>query len=162
VTAATNAGFGRRFAALLYDSLLIAALLLIYTVIALAFTHGRAITEASSGNAWYVYRAGEVLLIGAYGVLNWMRSGQTLGMRAWRIHVLSDAGRPVSFGRAVLRFVFSVFAWLPLALGVLWLYLDPERLALQDRLSGTRVVRLLPSATPPPATPPSTTPPSAT
>jgi len=27
-------------------------------------------------------------------------------------------------------------------LGVLWLYLDPDHLAIHDRLSGTRMVRL--------------------
>jgi hypothetical protein len=41
-----------------------------------------------------------------------------------------------------LRFVFGVLAWAPAALGVLWLYIDPEHLALHDRLSKTRVVQL--------------------
>jgi uncharacterized RDD family membrane protein YckC len=144
VSTATSAGFGRRFAALLYDALLIVAVLLLYTVLALVFTHGRAITEVDSGLGWYLYRTGEVLLVAAYSVLNWVRSGQTLGMRAWRIHVVSDAGQPLGAGRALLRFGWSVIAWLPLGLGVLWLYLDPQRLALQDRLSRTRVIRLSP------------------
>ena len=143
MSAATSAGFGRRFAALLYDVLLIVSVLLIYTVIALAFSRGRAITEADSGAGWYLYRAGEALVIGAYSVANWMRSGQTLGMRAWKIHVVSDAGKPLGLARALERFFWAVLCWTPLALGVLWLYLDPQRLALQDRLSRTRVIRVL-------------------
>jgi uncharacterized RDD family membrane protein YckC len=41
-----------------------------------------------------------------------------------------------------LRFVCAVAAWTPAALGVLWLYVDPQRLALHDRLSKTRIVHL--------------------
>ena len=40
VISGTSAGFGRRLAALLYDSLLLAALLMIYTAIALSFHQG--------------------------------------------------------------------------------------------------------------------------
>lgn len=140
---AVSAGFGRRLGAFLYDALLIAALLIVYTALALVFTRGHAaITEATSGAGWYLYRAGELTLIAGYSILNWMRSGQTLGMRAWKIHAVSDTGRPLRFGSALLRFTFAVLAWTPLALGVLWLYLDPEHLAMQDRLSRTRVIKL--------------------
>jgi len=41
-----------------------------------------------------------------------------------------------------LRFCCAVAAWLPAALGVLWLYVDPQRLALHDRLSRTRLIHL--------------------
>ena len=80
--------------------------------------------------------------MGAYYVLNWTRSGQTLGMRAWRLRAVTDSGRPLSVARAVARFFWGVAAWAPLGLGVLWLYADPEHLALHDRLSRTRVVVL--------------------
>ncbi|HEY2037878.1 MAG TPA: RDD family protein, partial [Steroidobacteraceae bacterium] len=86
----TSAGFGRRFAALIYDSLLLAALLLVYTGILVAL-HGGAITEAGSGYRWYLYRSGEAALVIAYYVVNWMRSGQTLGMRAWHLRAVSES-----------------------------------------------------------------------
>jgi uncharacterized RDD family membrane protein YckC len=57
--------------------------------------------------------------------------------------VVSDAGKPLGLARALERFFWAVLCWTPLALGVLWLYLDPQRLALQDRLSRTRVIRVL-------------------
>lgn len=148
MSSAVSAGFGRRFAAFLYDALLVLALLVLYTVVALIFTHGHAITASESGPGWYLYCAGELALTAAYSVLNWMRSGQTLGMRSWRIHVVSAAGRPLGWQAAMLRFACAVLAWAPLALGVLWLYLDPQRLAIQDRLSRTRVVRLAPEILP--------------
>ncbi len=136
-----SAGFGRRFAALIYDGFLLAALLMTYTGAILIFTR-RAILPETYGAWVYLYRAGLIAVIAAYYVLNWMRSGQTLGMRAWRLRAVSDAGSRLSICRALLRFLCGFLAWPPAALGVLWLYFDPDHLALHDRLSRTRVVRL--------------------
>ena len=128
-------------AALIYDCLLLAALLVAFTGIVVIFTHQWILYETVG--AWvYVYRAGLVALIAGYYLLNWVRSGQTLGMRAWRLRAVSDLGRPMRLGPAVLRLVFGILAWAPAALGVLWLYVDPEHLAIHDRLSKTRAVRL--------------------
>ena len=136
-----SAGFGRRFAALIYDGFLLAALLMIYTGGVLVFTRHAMLPETSG--AWvYLYRGGLVAVIAAYYVINWSRSGQTLGMRAWQLRTVDDAGKPLSLRAAALRFLCGLVAWPPAALGVLWLYVDPEHLALHDRLSNTRVVRL--------------------
>jgi uncharacterized RDD family membrane protein YckC len=77
-----------------------------------------------------------------YYVLNWTRSGQTLGMRAWRLRTLTDSGKPLPAGQALARFCWGFAAWAPFGLGVLWLYADPEHLALHDRLTRTRVLVL--------------------
>jgi uncharacterized RDD family membrane protein YckC len=137
-----SAGFGRRAAALVYDAFLLAALLMIFTGGALFFTHGAAVVPATAGAWVYVYRAGLVLVIAGYYVLNWLRSGQTLGMRAWRIRAVTAGGEALNWRAAVLRAAFGLLAWAPAALGVLWLYLDPDHLALHDRLSKTRIIRL--------------------
>jgi uncharacterized RDD family membrane protein YckC len=142
VISGTSAGFGRRLAALLYDAVLLAALLMIFTAGALFFTHGAAVVPANAGAWVYVYRAGLVAVIAGYYLLNWLRSGQTLGMRAWRLRAVSDAGKPLAFKAAALRLIYGLLAWTPGALGVLWLYVDTEHLALHDRLSRTRIVHL--------------------
>jgi uncharacterized RDD family membrane protein YckC len=141
VISGVSAGFGRRFAALIYDSFLLFALLMIFTGVVLIFTR-RAVLPETYGAWAYVYRAGLVGVIAGYYILNWMRSGQTLGMRAWRLRAVTDTGKPLRGRAAALRFVCGVLAWPPACLGVLWLYLDPEHLAIHDRLSKTRVVRL--------------------
>jgi len=125
-----------------YDSLLLAALLMVFTAASLFFTHGKAVTAETAGAWVYVYRAGLIGVISGYYVLNWTRSGQTLGMRAWRLRAVTDAGKPMPLQAAALRFVLGVLAWAPAALGVLWLYVDPEHLAIHDRWSRTRVVHL--------------------
>jgi uncharacterized RDD family membrane protein YckC len=146
VISGTRAGFGRRLAALVYDAFLLTALLMIFTGGALFFTHGAAVVPATAGNWVYVYRLGLVLVIAGYYALNWRRSGQTLGMRAWRLRTVSDSGHTLGWRAVILRACFGLIAWAPAALGVLWLYLDPEHLALHDRLSKTRVIRLVPPA----------------
>lgn len=137
----TSAGFARRFAALLYDSLLIVGLLMAFTGLVLLITH-RALLADTVGAWVYLYRIGLIVVIGAYFILNWVHSGQTLGMRAWSLHTVDSSGKRLTLGPATLRFLCAVLAWLPAALGVLWLYLDRERLALHDRLSSTRIVHV--------------------
>jgi uncharacterized RDD family membrane protein YckC len=142
VISGTSAGFGRRFAALLYDGVLLAGLLVVFTSGAVLLNHRRAIEPATAGAWVYLYRAGSIGVIAGYYLLNWTRGGQTLGMRAWHLRAVSDTGMPLAWRAAALRFVFGVLAWAPAALGVLWLYIDPEHLALHDRFSKTRVVHL--------------------
>jgi uncharacterized RDD family membrane protein YckC len=142
VISGVSAGFARRAAALVYDAFLLAALLMIFTGGALFFTHGAAILPATAGAWVYLYRTGLVAIIAGYYILNWLRSGQTLGMRAWRLRAVNPHGSRMSFSAAILRAGFGFLAWAPAALGVLWLYLDPDHLALHDRFSKTRVVRL--------------------
>jgi uncharacterized RDD family membrane protein YckC len=142
VTGGYSAGFGRRFAALIYDALLLAAILLIFTTASVLLFARSAIVPESAGFWAYIYRATLLAIIIGYYVVNWTRSGQTLGMRAWRLRAVDVQGKRMSVRAALLRYVCGVLAWAPAALGVLWLYLDSEHLAIHDRLSGTRVVHL--------------------
>jgi uncharacterized RDD family membrane protein YckC len=142
VNSGTSAAFGRRVAALLYDGLLVGALLMVFTAAVLFLTHGNAVLRETVGAWVYLYRIGLVAVIAAYFVFNWTHSGQTLGMRAWRLHAVDVTGRRLKLGSASLRFACAVLAWGPAALGVLWLYFDAEGLALHDRLSKTRVIYL--------------------
>jgi uncharacterized RDD family membrane protein YckC len=142
VNSGSSAGFGRRLAALLYDCVLLAALLVAFTSGAVFLNHGVAVEHKTAGAWVYVYEAGLISVITAYYLINWTRSGQTLGMRAWHLRAVTDSGKPLPWKAAVMRFCFGILAWAPAALGVLWLYVDPEHVALHDRLSKTRVVHL--------------------
>jgi uncharacterized RDD family membrane protein YckC len=145
VTGGYSAGFGRRFAALIYDALLLAALLVIFTTASVLLVARSAILPESAGFWAYVYRAALLSIIVGYYLINWTRSGQTLGMRAWHLRAVDAQGRRMRLGAALLRCLCGVLAWGPAALGVLWLYLDPKHIALHDRLSGTRVVHVKPA-----------------
>ena len=148
-----SAGILRRVAALVYDSLLLVALLMVFTGASLFFTHGNAVIPQTAGAWEYLYRAGLALVIAAYFIGNWIHSGQTLGMRAWHIRRRDLVFRPVFLlfaafillcgtGHLLDVLTLAVAAWLPAGLGVLWMYLDPEHLAIHDRLAKTRLIRL--------------------
>ena len=139
----TSAGLGRRVAAGIYDALLLVGVLMVYTAALLFLTHGQAVLGDTVGATWaLLYRVSLIGVVGAYFVVNWTLSGQTLGMRAWHLHAVDAGGRRLKPGRAALRYLLGIAAWLPAGLGVLWLLVDPERLAVHDRLSGTRVVHV--------------------
>lgn len=68
----------------------------------------------------------------------WTKAGQTLGMRAWRMLVISADGAPLSFKQSCIRLATSL-----LGLGNFWLWLQRgQGLALQDKAAGTIVVVL--------------------
>ncbi len=142
MTGGYSAGFARRFAALIYDALLLAALMLIFTTTLVLLFARAAIMPETAGVWTYVYRGALLAIIVGYYVLNWTRSGQTLGMRAWRLRAVDPRGKRMSMRAALLRTLCGLLAWPPAALGVLWLYVDREHLAIHDRLSRTRVVHL--------------------
>ncbi len=142
MTGGYSAGFGRRFAALVYDALLLAALLVIFTTALVMLFTRSAILPETAGPWVYLYRAALLAIIVGYYVLNWIRSGQTLGMRAWHLRAVDESGRRIELRAALLRFIYGVLAWAPAALGVLWLYIDAQHLAIHDRWSRTRVIHL--------------------
>ena len=86
------AGLLRRLAALLYDMLLLVAVLMTVTWLLLPLTRGEAITRETVGALEYLYQLLLLGLIVAYFGFSWTRSGQTLGMLAWRIRVLRSDG----------------------------------------------------------------------
>lgn len=138
-----SAGLLRRFAAMLYDALLLMAISIGYGALALAFKvqilqqEVLAGQRADLGLPGFV---GWVLVLVLFYCYFWTRSGQTLGMRAWRLELQgSDGGRP-SLRACLLRCPLAVLGLALLGLGYFWRCLDPQQLTLHDRLSKTRVV----------------------
>lgn len=130
------AGLMRRFAALLYDSLLLAGVWFFATFIALIVRHGAAIAPASLWYDAYLLAVGG-LFFGGF----WTHGGQTLGMRAWRIRVQRQDGAPLGWLLAWRRYLLAWVSLLLLGLGFFWLLVDKNRLTLHDRLSATAVIR---------------------
>ncbi len=77
-----------------------------------------------------------------YHLLLWTWRGQTVGMMAVRIKVLSRSGGRVSLGRAALRLFVDPASVVPLLLGVAIALFDRENRTLHDQLAGTIVVEL--------------------
>ena len=71
-------------------------------------------------------------VLAAYFLWCWLRGGQTLAMRAWRIRLVD-----VTPGKAIVRFLLAL-ALLPVS--ILWALVDHDRQFLHDRLVGTRLI----------------------
>jgi uncharacterized RDD family membrane protein YckC len=72
----------------------------------------------------------------------WLRSGQTLAMKTWRIRLVKENGDRLSFRQAVLRFFLALVGLLAAGAGFWWALFDRDRQFLHDRILGTRLVRL--------------------
>ena len=73
---------------------------------------------------------------------SWLHGGQTLGMRTWRLRIQRIDGGPITLWQAVLRFMLAIPCLALGGLGFLWMLVDPERMTLYDRLTGTVMVVL--------------------
>lgn len=131
-----GAGLLRRVAAMVYDFLLVVALLFLATIPFVAARGGEPVDAGEN----LLYRVVMLLVIYAFFVGFWSRSGRTLGMQSWRLQLEDNDGNVPSVGRASLRLAASLLSWIPLGLGFIWQLWDPQQLTWHDRISGTRLV----------------------
>jgi uncharacterized RDD family membrane protein YckC len=131
-----NTHLTRRVAAMLYDGLLILALLFLATLPFIAFRGG----EPVEGSENLLYRLVLSLVIYSFFVGFWVRSGRTLGMQSWRLQLETMNGDDVSVKTATIRFFAALVSWVPAGLGFLWSLWDKDSLTWHDRISGTRIV----------------------
>lgn len=159
-------GLARRLASLAYELLLLAAVLLAGSALLTPL-------KAALGEAPWVeqlFRALLAALMFGYFGLCWVRNGQTVAMKTWRIRLERVDGRPVDGWCALIRYVIALllFVGVPaaayyalssrygasprlMAVSLLWWLLplaaalvDRDRQFLHDRMAGTRQVLLPP------------------
>jgi uncharacterized RDD family membrane protein YckC len=142
-----RAGLLRRLGAMLYDGLLLLAVLMVATAVFLPLTGGEAVDPGRNPVLELVYQSVLLLLIVGFFGLFWTRRGQTLGMASWHLRVEREDGALLGWGDTLRRLGWALVSLLALGLGFLWIVFDPERRAWHDRLSRTRVV-VLPKGSP--------------
>lgn len=126
----------RRCGAIIYDTLLVVALLFLATI---PFIAVRQFEAVEPGDSW-LYQVTLLVVIFAFFVGFWTRKGRTLGMQSWGLQIESaDQSRP-SLRQASIRFFVAALSWLPLGFGFLWQLWDKDQLTWHDRLSGTKLM----------------------
>lgn len=143
-----RAGLFKRLAAIVYDFLIVVALLMLATAVTLIAVNLLVnaqwldiseYTEPSVylNNQWW-FKLILALCVWGFFAWFWYDGGQTLGMRAWRLKVLDQNGHAAQFKQCALRALFALGG-----LGNLMILMNPKRkLALQDKLTQTQVVVL--------------------
>lgn len=129
-----SAGLGRRLGAMLYDGLLVLALLFLGTLPFVARAGGEPVAPGD-----LQYQLTLLLLSYAFFVGFWSGYGRTLGMQSWGLRIETFDGRRPGILSSTLRFFAAILSWLPAGLGFWWQLLDDDGLAWHDRLSGTRL-----------------------
>ncbi|MEE4278983.1 MAG: RDD family protein [Halieaceae bacterium] len=137
-------GLLRRLAAIVYDTLLVVPLVMVCVGASLL------LRSALGGAADdllppVVVQAIAVLCCVGFFAAFWLKSGQTLGMQAWRIKLVAAPGNELSFGRCVTRVGSALLSAACFGLGYLWCLVDREGRSWHDLLSGTEL-KLLPKS----------------
>ena len=133
--AMNNASLLRRLGAMLYDGLLVLALLFLGTLPFIAARGGEPVPAGNLG-----YRLAMLGIVFAFFVVFWSRYGRTLGMQSWGLRIETADGSRPDIRQSSLRFFAGLLSWLPLGLGFAWQLWDAEQCTWHDRLSGTRLV----------------------
>ncbi|MET1256054.1 RDD family protein [Aliikangiella maris] len=138
------ASFFKRLIAWVYDLLgglavfilaLTAGLALI-NLIAIPFNvDGEQLSLMISQNPlWSVYL---LLCVQYYYVWCWVKGGQTVGMRAWRLKVCKPDGQLLDWKEGYLRSLASLGG-----IGTIWALIDKDKRGLQDLVCNSRVIQL--------------------
>ncbi len=131
-----NTGLPRRIGAMLYDGLLLFAVLMLVGTPFVAIRGGEAVEPLTDP----FFRLTLAATIYLFFVGFWMRAGRTLGMQSWRLQLETAAGGKPTLGACTIRFFAALLSWAPAGLGFWWQLWDREHLTWHDRLSGTRIV----------------------
>ncbi|HEY2336811.1 MAG TPA: RDD family protein [Burkholderiales bacterium] len=126
-------GLPRRLASMGYEALLLFAVAFFAAWLFFFASGGR---DATHGWTRYVLQVFILVVFAAYFLWCWLRGGQTLAMKAWRIR-LAD----VTPAKAILRFLYGLML-VPTGIAIVWAFFDRDRQFLHDRLAGTRLERV--------------------
>jgi uncharacterized RDD family membrane protein YckC len=144
------AGIGSRFLALLTDTVLqgaaVLVLFLVFVLIASTVpTAPRSTVPADTAAKWFI--AGVVLFYfllywGYYSLFEAFWNGQTPGKRLLKIRVIKDSGRQITLFEALARNLIRVIDALPsfYLIGVISMLCNKEQKRLGDFVAGTIVV----------------------
>lgn len=128
-------GLGKRLLCLVYEALLLTAVILISGGIATAIAQVTAISHPRVLTQIIV-----IVVSGGYFVTQWRGKGQSLPMKTWRIRLETVSGERITLPQALLRLTLATIGYLAMGVSVLWALVDHDRQFLHDRLAGTRLV----------------------
>ncbi|VUD68992.1 hypothetical protein TDB9533_04355 [Thalassocella blandensis] len=139
----------KRMLALGYDLFILVAISMAYSAIATIIMALAMHIDAKDylpmqKGPWFLI--GWVLTIVIFYWFFWHRAGQTVGMKTWRIKLISQKHAATHVGvthlQCFIRILTGPFSLVFFGIGYMWQWIDKEKLTLHDRLSNTRVVQL--------------------
>ena len=154
--------FWRRTICLIYDFLLILAVLFIAS-----FIFHFIFTDTQAAYFKPLFQCYLFIIMGYYFTWFWTHGGQTLAMQTWKMRLVTADGLGLTKKQAIARylyslsgiFIFVVIDWilpfnfvsyyqlilmsiLIFGSGFIWALFDRDHQYLHDRLTGTRIIKL--------------------
>lgn len=129
-------GLLRRLASIFYDGLLLFSVLFVGSFLVLPFTGGEAIP---SDNLFYPLCLLVVSFL--FFTWQWVKGGQTLGMRAWRCRLVQQDNQTISWSAASIRFFLALISWAILGAGFWMAVLRRDGKTLHDLFSNTYLIK---------------------
>lgn len=129
----------RRLAALLYDTLLVLPFIMVSVAAAMGLAVAVRGGEATALNPHLVRLIALLCLVVFYSAF-WLKSGQTLGMQAWRIKLVSVDTDSITPHQCLLRLLAAALSLACFGAGFWWCLIDRQGRYWHDRLSGTRLI----------------------
>ena len=126
-----------RLAAMVYELLLVAAV-----VFVAAFILIPVVGDMRAPWQRHLFQFYIVGVLFAYFCAFWLRSGQTLAMKTWRIRLVTQGGARLTLKQALPRFFLALLGLLLAGVGFWWALFDRDRQFLHDRIVGTRLVQV--------------------
>lgn len=80
------------------------------------------------------------LVVGAYYIRCWIKTGQTLAMQAWKLKVVDERHQLLTMRQAVARYLLATVSLAFFAAGFLWAVVDKNSQFLHDRFLRFKVV----------------------
>lgn len=72
----------------------------------------------------------------------WMRSGQTVGMKAWRIKLIGVENPKITAKQVIIRLIVAMPAYGFALLGLFWRFIDPHQRSWLDLTSNSCLIFL--------------------
>lgn len=126
---------------MVYDTFLVLPLIMVSVAVAMAVHSVLRGGEAQPLHPQLVQLIALLTLLGFFSAF-WLKSGQTLGMQAWRIQLVSSDGGAPRLSQAVRRCLGALLSAACLGAGYWWCLLDRRKRYWHDHLSGTELVLL--------------------
>ena len=133
------AGFLKRVLALVYDSLLIGAIVLVLSLL-LVFVNGGYPESGSfvSFIQFFILIFAGPIFYSYFWIAN---KGQTTGMQAWKIQLVTIDETELNIKKTMLRCLISTISFACFGMGYLWILYDKDNLSWSDILTKTKVIK---------------------
>lgn len=135
--APTPAPFLIRIATMVYELLLVTAVVFVASFVIIPV-----VGEMHAPWQRHLFQVYILAVLFVYFSAFWLRSGQTLAMKTWRIRLVNPEGTRISFKQAALRFILALLGLILAGAGFWWALFDRDGQFFHDRIVGTRLIRL--------------------